>query len=726
MTEHKLLFAINHKATENAIAERVSNEYLVVGAITYRDAVISKIEETGADTLLIIDSLPGSISFERLLQNTRIAHPNTRIVVICREYESNAPFLQALVSLGIYDIINSDKPTISEICSYILTPRTIRDATKYGFGLQMPDDTQSQRATMQPPAPTQKPAGKGKRGFISDVMKGFEALRKPPVKTAVGEQGESTAMPSSGSTGAFSGGYKVPKMDIELLRNTIQQTEARKAQENLDKLIMEAVERQTAALKKENDELRSRLKEVETDMTLQERQSSSAMQEADMLRSDRDRIKISLEQTRNEMQGVINMYESQLAALHDSTNTPAWYQQQSEIWEGEKRTLNAALTDKTREAEELSFRAEMLARQVQESTKVIEDMKGQLQRAQDMQLSERGSEDLIAQLRANLSQEKIETERLSQELKETKAELAIAREGGPDYSRPLVEVPLLPDDTIYTTASGEPQTILMMGATHGIGATTVAMNLAASLALKGHKTLLVEVNPNYPRLNHYFELTHVPYGLEEALGAISAGHINEIEKAIIRPHGLRPTQANLYKTYKKLPGGLHFLLLSNESLVHHTYTRNGLSEASMYTMLSYLVRRLQYTHIILDIQCDDFKMFEVLISCGYPIDKLGVVLSQDSHSVAAAGLLITELSRAHAASLVASGEFIINRYNPTAVLTPQKIERTLRLGSAQMSKFTEDSSGYLAAGASGLPYIMSRGRFSGEYDGLRSKILPNS
>jgi len=225
-------------------------------------------------------------------------------------------------------------------------------------------------------------------------------------------------------------------------------------------------------------------------------------------------------------------------------------------------------------------------------------------------------------------------------------------------------------------------------------------------------------------LNQYFEFTHVPYGINEALKDIAHGNIANIDRSIIRPHGLSPTQANLYKTYKKLPAGLHFMLFSNDTLVTHDYDNNaGVTEATIYTLLNYLIKRQQYSHIVLDIQCDDRRMLQAILNSGCPIDKLAMVINQDVHTLATAGVLITTLSRARASSLIAGGEFVINRYNPAVSMTTTKIEKLLHLGSLQFSKISEDSTGYLSASQSGLPYVINRGRFAAEYDSLRIKLV---
>lgn len=39
---HKILYAINHRQTEEAINQRVSHEYLQVGAVTYLNLYITQ------------------------------------------------------------------------------------------------------------------------------------------------------------------------------------------------------------------------------------------------------------------------------------------------------------------------------------------------------------------------------------------------------------------------------------------------------------------------------------------------------------------------------------------------------------------------------------------------------------------------------------------------------------------------------------------------------------
>lgn len=146
----------------------------------------------------------------------------------------------------------------------------------------------------------------------------------------------------------------------------------------------------------------------------------------------------------------------------------------------------------------------------------------------------------------------------------------------------------------------------------------------------------------------------------------------------------------------------------------------------MYTLLSYLLKRQQYSHVIVDIQCDDFRTQQSLLKSGFQFDKLCLVLTQDPHAVSSAGIQIANISCAHASSLVAGGEFIINKFAPNAPITQKKIEQILHVGTGQITKLSEDTNGFLSAACAGIPYFLNSGHHWMEYDVLRAKICPKT
>ena len=165
-------------------------------------------------------------------------------------------------------------------------------------------------------------------------------------------------------------------------------------------------------------------------------------------------------------------------------------------------------------------------------------MEERVRRASDMQLSERASDELIAKLRTEATEAQAEVVRLSNELKVLQAEFDNVRGGGPDFAYPAVEVPLLPDDAVYTVSAASPQTILTVGSQAWGWQHNDSAESGRQPGWTRFQNLLVELDSNLPMLNAYFEFTHIPYGFEECVNSIANGKIEEVNRAIIRPAGL--------------------------------------------------------------------------------------------------------------------------------------------------------------------------------------------
>ena len=100
------------------------------GSAVYQEAVGEKLTRTGADTLLLLERLPGTLPFLTFLESLRYSFPRVRIIVIVKERPKGSPFLQAVTDLGIYDILNKN-PNLEELEEIILHPRTFQDAAVY-------------------------------------------------------------------------------------------------------------------------------------------------------------------------------------------------------------------------------------------------------------------------------------------------------------------------------------------------------------------------------------------------------------------------------------------------------------------------------------------------------------------------------------------------------------------------------------------------------------------
>lgn len=694
----KLLFAINHKQTEKAIEDKVSEQFLIVGAVTYREAVIDKLESSGADTLLIRETLPGSLPIEQLLNRVRVQYPHVRIIIICQERPKRDPFLKAMVDLGIYDIINLDRVSVDMITSYILTPRTFRDVAQYGLGIAdsstpAPVPTDSSSSSPEP----EEPKKKSKKG---DLRKGFLELLKPSKQT-------STPAPEPGP--APEPIPEIPQVNMDLIHDSMREAEMRKAQANLDSLIQEAVQKQTTELTGKIEALEKTVSEKDTLLSATNQDLMKSIAQLDEMRAERDKLKLSYTQLSESTKEGYALYEEQINNLRSEINTPTWYKEQMDEWAKKEESLNKTVEEKN---------AEIAAKQ-SELEKVSSELSASQGRERELEEKiKQGPQVRVVQDEASKKRE----EALAAQVRELKEALEVAEAHNPDYSTPEVLVPMLPDNIPYEKNTSPIRISLLLGAKHGVGTSTVALNLATALASQGNSVLLVELNNRFPMLNQFFELTHVPCGIEEALAAVTNADSTKLWNSIIQLRGISTKQRNLAQAYRRLPVGLNLMLFSNNSLANHALnTRLLYNETTINSFLHFLMMQKKYTHVILDAQCDDFALLDSVISSSAAITDLSIVMTQDPHTIASAGQLMTYITKSSAPNLLVGCNVFISRFNKSVSISQSKIEKMLHLAPDQIIPLSEDSSGYLEASCNAVPYVIN-GRFKLEYTQALAKF----
>ncbi len=613
----KILYALNHKATEDCVTEKLGSDYVIINAVTYREAVLSVLPGAGADILVFRDSLDGSIDIRRLLEQIRTEYPEIRIVFICGERPKGDTMLAAIVSLGIYDIISKNAVPVDDIVEHIRHPASFRDAAKY---YSFREDSV---IAVSPPSELEEQPASGKIGGFFSALDNLR--RRLPRESNREETGISTIQ-------TVETGVK-PQVDIELLRETMREEAIREAQRDLDELIRTAAKKETAKLEEELTALKKALSDNRLLMEQKENRIGDLLRQLDEAKITADRLKSDYKALQESASKGMSTYEAQLQALKSQKDTPLWYGEQSKQWEEERKTLNGEIEQNRARIAALEDERSCAVLECDRMKKVYKEMEDALRVAKDAQLVGKEADSLIAQLRRENTAMQCELTSIRQELSSTKAELEIAVEGGPDFSRPVVEIPYLPDDDIYPPSEGPAQTVLVLGTKHGVGNSTVALNLAASAAERGHKTLLIEVNDKFPLLNEYFELTNVPLGLNDALDGIVSGDTQTIDAAIIRFPALRPLNGKLGRKYKKIPKGLHLLLYSNEDLVASMGgAHRPIEAASVMALFNYLIIKQRYTHVVVDVQPDDHQTIDALINSGLVINRMLMTMSQDPHS----------------------------------------------------------------------------------------------
>jgi Mrp family chromosome partitioning ATPase len=311
----KILYAINQKETEDEISAQIKDFAVPIAAVQYKEAVLSALANYDADILLILESLPGTLDFLTLLKNVRIQNPNVRIICILNEREDKQdPMLSSLVALGIYDIINQNRISITDIVSYIQYPRTFRDASVYYNGvpaglIEKPEE---------PEEPEEKPSTPG--GFFGNLF----GKSKPKKKASSGIVINNP--PSSSSA----------NVDIETLRTAIQEEADRKAQVKVEQIARELTKKETVSLRNQLDQASRQLQEVIAEKKTAEEQNYRAISELDAVKRELLATNQELATLKEQSTETISTYKAQIDSLGKATSTDVFSKKMGEWQKREK------------------------------------------------------------------------------------------------------------------------------------------------------------------------------------------------------------------------------------------------------------------------------------------------------------------------------------------------------------------------------------------------------
>lgn len=306
----KILYAINQKSAEDEITENIKNFAVCVGAVQYKEAVLSGLSTSGADILLIRESLPGITEFLKLMKDIRFQMPQVRIICILNEREDRQdPMLSSLVSLGIYDIINQDRVSITDIVSHIDSPRTFRDVASYYGGVPA--------EIMEPPEVVAEPEEEEKKGGLLSGLfgKGKDSRKKHETELVV----------KTGGGGTMSG------TDIETMRLAIQEEADRKARAKVEQIAREMTKKETAMLQARLDQTSRKLTEAMAEKKTSDEQSFRAISELDATKRELLATNQELSALKNQSDETISAFRSQIEAL-GHTEDPGVIPQKMEEW----------------------------------------------------------------------------------------------------------------------------------------------------------------------------------------------------------------------------------------------------------------------------------------------------------------------------------------------------------------------------------------------------------
>lgn len=649
----------------------LNGSFLDAGRPTYREAIMPILKDKAVDVLVLREGLSGSTPILELIDEIRVSSSMTRIVFIANERNKQDPFLATLVSYGIYDIINKDAVYVNEIVSHIKTPRMFRDVSMYYSGPQ-----RNGRSDPVEEKPVDQPQKSG--GLFSSLF------GKPKAQTHSSNPSQFQA------TDTFS----EPSVDIETLRSAIQEEERRKAQEGIDEMIASAVKKATSEAEKKEKEYQDQISELKSDLRRKTNQ-------ADQARLDENQTRISLETAQKQL-GMLQDKIAQIKKEHaaqmatlSKTEDPKWFQNQLTERDHQIQALEEKLQEKERDFDSLSSKDQ--------------EQETMLQRYSSGEAS-------VAILENELKEAKTQIESLQQELK-TRPVLQEPSDDGDITDGSGLDIQY--NEDYLEAPNGQTHTVVFLGTKHGVGNSTLAMNTAVSVAKKGYKVLLMELNGKFPMINHFFEFINVTNGIDTACDGMKSNNTKAVDKAIIQPHKLKTQRRALQKAYKKLPSGLHFMVYSNEYL---TEGKQSLGLREMKDIFYYLTMQLQYAYIIVDIQPDDEVAAEIFLKSGFLSDKLILTTTQDTHSVISAGYLIKKYAAGRSANLIKNATLILNRYQGGAAIKKVDIQKWLNLSTKAVICMTDDPVVYFDSSSYGIPYTCSKAKYVGEYNAILGSI----
>jgi len=678
----KILYAVQAKTIEDyitsALRDQTGGAVVNVGTASYREQVIPSLKQSGADILLYREGLKGSMDIFELMRTIREDFPRVRIIFIANRQETTSRLLCSLVFLGIYDIINEDAVAPAEIIDHIVNPHDFGDVAKYFHPQYMDDYMPEAPAAGQKTAASTASGSGGGKGLLGGFLKGFEGLAKGVVPTAAQEE-KSKTVPQDVIA---SPPVTPPTVDIESMRSAMLEDARRTAQKELGQLVADQVLVETLSIKEELASAKETVTKLSADLrekTLSESQLKLQLEDAIKLKKGaEDRLAAFQESAELTNQ----QYQAQLLQLQ-ATKPPDWYHEQTQKWLAERSQYKSVISNQ-----------EQAILQMTQQLNAAQEEKARLER----ELTERD--------------EKIES-----------MALAVPRDVSGAIDDTLEDdYVIIPDNEMEyrQPISGEGRLIAFMGTKHGTGNTTVALNTAVALANAGFKTCFIELNRQFPMVSSFFEFNNIAFGLDTAVTALQQNNYRMASRCIIKPHGVTTTNRNVKKVYARLPGPLHFMMYSNDFLIRcKTGEAPYISERDLKDLAYFLTMQERYSYVIIDLQPDDQESLNTFLASPYRVHQLVLTMTQDTHGIKTAGLMITALARSRGSDLVRSAEFVVNQYSQKNKMTSDKICDILHIPKDHLSKISLDSEGYMNANYAMVPYILSKGKNTHEYIDLR-------
>lgn len=143
----------------------------------------------------------------------------------------------------------------------------------------------------------------------------------------------------------------------------------------------------------------------------------------------------------------------------------------------------------------------------------------------------------------------------------------------------------------------------------GVGKTTTAINLAAALALRGKRTLLIDLDPQANSTMSYLDMSTVTRSVYDAIVEPTVGLADIIQPTPVENLWIAPSRIALAKLEAKLMGEMdaHFRLKDKIEPVRHDYPHIVIDCAPTLGLLT-VNALVAATHLLIPIQSSYFAL----------------------------------------------------------------------------------------------------------------------
>lgn len=241
--------------------------------------------------------------------------------------------------------------------------------------------------------------------------------------------------------------------------------------------------------------------------------------------------------------------------------------------------------------------------------------------------------------------------------------------------------------------------ITFVGGKSGVGTTSIAVNAAVGLAVKGHKVLFIEVDAVSPTSSYWYELGILDEGIETCLGALKNKQFDKVSGAIVRMETLKKMDLPMKASYKKFPSTMDFLFYSKKYVA-------GLSAKDelpdFKELYLYLMYQMGYDFVVIDLSTnssEENKQSALMYS-----NKIFSVLTQDVSSLGYHLAAIHNLEKM-GVSITEKNNYIVNRYTK-ASFGDKEIKEWLQ--TKELILVPESGKELIESNLKGLPSILHK------------------